>query len=121
MPIQERCAGSLLENEIKAERQFIMSVNEVKAQEKQSLNSMPTLTETPNETELPIEVVLAILYTQVKRLEKEALAQVLTGTTPKGETVTYIRMIGISLDPKKGFVLPIQPTDLPTDANTAKE
>jgi hypothetical protein len=83
---------------------------EVKVTEKRSSSSMPTLTETPNEGELPIEVVLAILYTQAKRLEKEALAQVLTGHTPKGEVVTYIRMTGISLDPEKGFVLP-------TDAN----
>lgn len=79
---------------------------EVKATGKSSSSSMPTLTETPNEGELPIEVVLAILYTQAKRLEKEALAQVLTGRTPKGEVVTYIRMVGVSLDEVRGFVLP---------------
>lgn len=78
---------------------------EVKATEKQSSSSMPTLTETPNEGELPIEVVLAILYTQAKRLEKEISAQVLTGKTPKGEPVTYIRMTGVITDKEKGFVL----------------
>jgi hypothetical protein len=85
--------------------------SEVKVTEGSSLNSMPTLTETPNEGELPPELVLAILYAQAKRLEKESLAQILTGVTPKGETVTYIRMVGVSLDKARGFVLP-------TDANT---
>jgi hypothetical protein len=88
---------------------------EVKATEKQSSSSMPTLTETPNEGELPIEVVLAILFSQSKRLEKEALAQILTGVTPKGETVTYIRMVGVSLDKERGFVLPTVANTLPTE------
>jgi hypothetical protein len=79
--------------------------NEVKVKGKSNLNSMPTLTETPNEGELPIEVVLAILYTQAKRLESQALAQVLTGRSPKGETITYIRMTGVVVDDVKGFVL----------------
>jgi hypothetical protein len=81
--------------------------NEAKVTERPSLSSMPTLTETPNSGELPVELVLAILYTQAKRLEdgKEVLAQVLTGTTPKGEPVTYIRMIGVIVDKEKGFVL----------------
>ena len=78
-----------------------------KVTEELNLNSMPTLTETPNEGELPIEVVLAILYAQAKRLEKEALAQVLTGHTPKGEPVTYIRMTGVIVDEAKGFVLAV--------------
>jgi hypothetical protein len=82
-----------------------MLEQEVKVTEKPSLSSMPTLTETPNEGELPVEVVLAILYTQAKRLEKNISAQVLTGHTPKGEVVTYIRMIGVSIDPERGFVL----------------
>lgn len=85
---------------------------EVKVTGKQSSSSMPTLTETPNEGELPVEVVLAILYAQAKRLEKEALAQVLTGHTPKGEPVTYIKLIGVTVDTANGFVLP-------TVANTA--
>lgn len=76
---------------------------------------MPTLTETQSEGELPIEVVLAILYTQAKRLESQALAQVLTGVTPKGETVTYIRMVGVSLDKERGFVLPTVANALPTE------
>ena len=88
-----------------------MSDSAVKVTENLNLSSMPTLTATPSEGELPIEVVLAILYTMAKRLEKEVLAQVLTGRTPNGETVTYIRMVGVSLDEAKGFVLalPIQP------------
>jgi hypothetical protein len=89
-----------------------MLEQEVKVTEKPNSSSMPTLTETQNEGELPIELVLAILYAQAKRLERESLAQVLTGRTPKGEVVTYIRMVGISLDEVKGFVLP-------TVANTA--
>ena len=90
--------------------------NEVKVTEKPSLNSMPTLTEMPSGGELPIEVVLAILYTQAKRLEKDISAQVLTGRTPKGEPVTYIRMTGVLIDKEKGFVLA---NELPTVANTA--
>jgi hypothetical protein len=78
--------------------------NEVKAKEKPNLSSMPTLTQTQND-ELPIEVVLAILYTQAKRLESQALAQVLTGPNPKGEQVTYIRLTGVKIDPERGFVL----------------
>jgi hypothetical protein len=90
--------------------------NEVKVIEKQNSSSMPTLTETPNEGELPIEVVLAILYTQAKSLEKRISAQVLTGKTPKGEPVTYIRMTGVVIDKEKGFVLA---EEVPTVANTA--
>ena len=82
--------------------------NEVKVTEKQSSSSMPTLTETPNENELPTEAVLAILFTMSKKLEKEALAQVLTGHTPKGEVVTYIKLSGVSVDPDKGFVLAVK-------------
>lgn len=73
---------------------------------------MPTLTGKPSEGEsqlptqqVPTEVALAILYTMASRLEKEALAQVLTGHTPKGEVVTYIRMTGVAIDKEKGFVL----------------
>ena len=80
---------------------------EVKVTGKQSSSSMPTLTETPNEGELPVEVVLAILYAQAKRLEREALAQVLTGHTPKGEPVTYIKLYGVTVDKAKGFVLAV--------------
>jgi hypothetical protein len=107
MPTQEYCAGSLLENGIKDERRCTMLDNEVKVIERPSSSSMPTLTETPNEGELPIEVVLAILYSQAKDLEKrpEVLAQVLTGHTPKGEPVTYIRMIGVVMDKERGLVL----------------
>jgi hypothetical protein len=101
---------------IRDAKEFIMLVNAVKASDKLNLSSMPTHIETPNEGELPIEVVLAILYTQAKRLESEALAQVLTGLSPKGERVTYIRMTGIIFDAERGFVL-AEP--LPTDANTA--
>ena len=88
-----------------------MSDSAVKVTENLNLSSMPTLTEMPSEGELPVEVVLAILYTMAKRLEKEALAQVLTGRSPKGEIVTYIRMVGTTIDETKGFVLavPIQP------------
>jgi hypothetical protein len=86
--------------------------SEVKVKEVSSLSSTPTLTETQSDGELPPEVVLAILYVQAKQLEKQSLAQILTGVTPKGEPVTYIRMVGISLDKARGFVLP-------TDANTA--
>jgi hypothetical protein len=110
MPIQARCAGSVSENATKAERQFTMSDSVAKAQEKSSLNSMPTLTETRSEGELPIEVVLAILYAQAKRLETEKLAQILTGHTPKGETVTYIKLTGVAVDKAKGFVLAL-PTE----------
>jgi hypothetical protein len=78
--------------------------NEAKVQEKQSSSSMPTLIETQSD-ELPTEVVLAILYTQAKRLESQALAQVLTGRSPKGEQVTYIRLNGVRVDPERGFVL----------------
>jgi hypothetical protein len=81
-----------------------MLEQEVKVTEKQSSSSMPTLTEKQDE-ELPIEVVLAILWTKAKRLESEALAQVLTGHSPKGEPVTYIRMTGVVIDPERGFVL----------------
>lgn len=78
---------------------------EVKVTEKQNSSSMPTLTETGNESELPVELVLAILYTQAKRLEKEALAQVMTGRTPNGETVTFIKLTGVKVDSANGFVL----------------
>ena len=81
--------------------------NEVKATESSNLSSTPRPTETPNESELPIEVVLAILYAQAKRLEREALAQVLTGHTPKGEPVTYIKLYGVTVDKAKGFVLAV--------------
>lgn len=84
-----------------------MSANVVKDKGELNLNSMPTHTETQNADELPIEVVLAIVYTMAKRLEKAGLAQILTGHTPKQEVVTYIRMIGVDLDPDKGFVLAI--------------
>jgi hypothetical protein len=38
------------------------------------------------------------------------LAQVLTGRTPKGETVTYIRLTGVAFDKSRGFVLAV-PTE----------
>lgn len=82
---------------------------EVKVTEKQNSNSMPTHTEKPDE-EMPTEVALAILYTMARKLEAKALAQVLTGHTPKGGPVTYIRMTGIVIDPEKGLVLAV-PTD----------
>jgi hypothetical protein len=97
--------GLLSESETKDERRCTMLDSEVKVIEKPSSSSMPTLTETPNEGEMPIEVVLAILYTQAKRLEKDISAQVMTGRTPKGEPVTYIRMTGVIIDKDKGFVL----------------
>lgn len=85
-----------------------MSEAEVKVIEKQNSSSMPTLTAAPEPevpTDLPTEVVLAILFSQAKKLEAKALAQILTGTTPKGETVTYIRMTGVKLDKENGFAL----------------
>lgn len=82
--------------------------NEVKVTEKSSSSSMPTLTEAQNESELPTEVLLRILFTMSKQLEKRALAQVLTGKTPSGEKVTYIRMTGVDLDTANGFVLAIR-------------
>lgn len=100
----------LSESEIKAERQFTMSEQEAKVTGKTNSSSMPTHTGMPSESELPIEVVLAILYSQAKRLEKEISAQVLTGHTPKGEPVTYIRLTGVVIDPQKGFVLAV-PTE----------
>lgn len=105
-----RYAGSRSENGTKDERRFTMLDNEVKVTEKSNSSSMPMLTETPNEGGLPIEVVLAILYTQAKRLEKDISAQVLTGKTSKGEPVTYIRLTGVVIDKEKGFVL-AQPTE----------
>lgn len=98
-----------------------MSEVGVKVTEKQSSSSMPTHTKTPKSevptdlpTEVTVELALAILFTNAKRLEKEALAQILTGHTPKGEVVTYIKLVGVSVDKTKGFVLP---TDVPTVAN----
>jgi hypothetical protein len=85
-----------------------MSDKEAKAIENLSLNSMPTLTETQSENELPVEVVLAILYAQAKRLEKEKLAQILTGRTPKGAEVTYIKLTGVAVDKVRGFVLALR-------------
>lgn len=85
-----------------------MLEQEVKVTEGQSSSPMPTHTGKPKEevpTDLPTEVILKILFTNAKRLEKEALAQVLSGKSPTGETVTYIRMTGVALDPEKGFVL----------------
>jgi hypothetical protein len=82
---------------------------EAKVQEKSSSSSMPTLTEKPDE-DVPTEVALAILYTMARRLEAKALAQVLTGHTPKGEKVTYIKLIGVTVDPEKGLVLAV-PTE----------
>lgn len=87
-----------------------MLENEVKATGKQNLSSIPMVTETPNENELPVEVVLRILYAQAKRLEKEISAQVLTGHTPKGDPVTYIKLTGVTVDAVKGFVL-AEPTE----------
>lgn len=85
-----------------------MLEQEVKATEERSSIPMPTHTGKQKEempTDLPTEVILKILFTNAKRLEKEALAQILTGKTPKGEIVTYIRMTGVELHPEKGFVL----------------
>lgn len=83
-----------------------MSDSAAKDKEKQSSYSTPPLTETESD-ELPIETVLAILYSMAKRLEKENAAAILTGRSPKGETVTYIRMPGIDVDITKGFVLAV--------------
>ena len=80
--------------------------SEVKVIEKSSSSSIPESTEQSKvevPTDLPTDTVLRILFTMSKKLEKEALAQVLTGTTPKGETVTYIRMVGVKLDDANGF------------------
>lgn len=85
-----------------------MSEQGVQAREKQNLISTPPQIVTQDEEQptLPTELALAILYIQAKRLkEVEALAQILTGHTPKGEPVTYIKLIGIKVDPVKGFVL----------------
>lgn len=105
MPTLANCAALPSVNETKAERRSIMLVNEVKATEEVNLSSTPKPSEKDGEPELPIEAVLAILYTMARRLEKEALAQVITGRTPKGGTVTYIRMDKVVLDPERGFVL----------------
>lgn len=85
--------------------------SEVKVTEKQSSSSIPTHTETHEgevPTDLPTEVVLAILFTQAKALESRALAQILTGRTPKGEVVTYIKLSGVTVDKEKGFVLAVK-------------
>ena len=85
--------------------------SEVKVNEEQSLNSMPQLTEMPNGDELPPEVVLAILYSMAKRLEKENIAEILTGHSPKGKVVTYIKLIGVEIANTKGFVLAMPTED----------
>ncbi len=66
---------------------------------------MPTPTE-----ETPTEVVLAIFYTQAKRLEERGLIQVLAGTH-HNRKITYIRMPDFEVDTLLGFrLVPTQPT-----------
>lgn len=81
-----------------------MSDSAAKDSEKLTLNSMPPPTETQSDDELPIEAVLAILYSMVKRLEKASLAEIRTGQTAN-TAITYIRLSGVEIDPVKGFVL----------------
>lgn len=81
-----------------------MLENEVKAKEKQSLKDMPTDSKAPPEEEEPTEVLLAMLYTAAKLLEKRRLAHILIGKSPANKTViTYIRLPMVEVDELLGF------------------
>lgn len=77
-----------------------MSENVVKASEKKSTNDMPT----DSEAEEPTEVLLAMLYTAAKALEKRGICEVLTGHSPVSKKpVTYIRLPMVEVDQLLGF------------------
>ena len=77
-----------------------MSEKEVKASEKKNTNGMPT----DSEAEEPTEVLLAMLYTAAKALEKREICEVLTGHSPKSRNpVTYIRLPMVEVDKLLGF------------------
>lgn len=80
-----------------------MSVGAVKAKEKPNLNGMPMDLQVQNGEE-PTEVLLAMLYTAAKELEKRSLAIILTGHSPiTRKPVTYIRLPMVEVDQLLGF------------------
>ncbi len=80
-----------------------MSASVAKAKEKPNLNDMPMDSQGQGEEE-PTEVLLAMLYTAAKMLEKRSLATVLTGHSPKTrQPVTYIRLPMVEVDALLGF------------------
>ena len=80
-----------------------MSASVAKAKEKPNLNDMPMDSQGQGEEE-PTEVLLAMLYTAAKMLEKRSLATVLTGHSPKTrQPVTYIRLPMVEVDELLGF------------------
>lgn len=81
-----------------------MSESVVKANERQSLNGMPTVSEASPEAEESTEVLLAMLFTAAKLLERRGVLAVLTGVTPiSKKPVTYIRMPMVEVDNVIGF------------------
>lgn len=81
-----------------------MSENAVRANEKQNLKDMPTVSGGSPEAEESTEVLLAMLFTAAKLLERRGVLAVLTGVTPiSKKPVTYIRMPMVEVDNVIGF------------------
>lgn len=94
------------ENAIKAERQLDMLADEAKTNENKSLKDMPMDSQVQPEEEEPTEVVLAMLFTAAKILEKRHLAHILTGQSPTNKKpITYIRLPMVEVDDLLGFRL----------------
>lgn len=80
-----------------------MSASVAKAKEKTNSSVMPMDSQAQDEEE-PTEVLLAMLYTAAKMLEKRSLATVLTGHAPTTrKPVTYIRLPMVEVDELLGF------------------
>lgn len=80
-----------------------MSEKEAKANVNKSSEGMPMDSQGQNEEE-PTEVLLAMLYTAAKLLEKRQLAFILTGTSPTTrKPITYIRLPMVEIDELLGF------------------
>lgn len=90
-----------------------MSEKEAKTRpDKSNSSSMPTHTE----EEVPVEVALAILYRMANLLPQ---AEIMTGNV-QGQTVTYIRLVDVAVDPSLGFVLAL-PQSVGTPAEALAE
>ena len=80
-----------------------MSASVAKAKEKTNSSVIPMDSQAQDEEE-PTEVLLAMLYTAAKMLEKRSLAVVLTGHMPTTrKPVTYIRLPMVEVDELLGF------------------
>ena len=80
-----------------------MSASVAKAKEKTNSSVIPMDSQAQDEEE-PTEVLLAMLYTAAKMLEKRSLAVVLTGHMPTTRKPgTYIRLPMVEVDELLGF------------------